>query len=89
MRLHAFSFTELAKRKGCEICVWYSEHIPGTLFKIHIKMCVVQYSSSQYLIFVPYYRAVNLVLSIVLNIVQLCIHTCTAVGSKVESTAVN
>jgi hypothetical protein len=29
MRLHAF--TELAKRKGCEICVWYSEHIPGQL----------------------------------------------------------
>jgi hypothetical protein len=26
MRLHAF--TKLAKRKGCEICVWYSEHFP-------------------------------------------------------------
>jgi hypothetical protein len=29
MRLHAF--TELAKREGCEICVWYSEHLPGEL----------------------------------------------------------
>ena len=29
MRLHAF--TELAKRKGCEICVWYSEHFSGLL----------------------------------------------------------
>ena len=29
MRMHAF--TELAKRKGCEICVWYSEHLPGEL----------------------------------------------------------
>jgi hypothetical protein len=29
MRLHAF--TELAKRKGCEICVWYSGQLPGGL----------------------------------------------------------
>ena len=29
MRLHAF--TELAKRQGCEICVYYSDHFPGTL----------------------------------------------------------
>jgi hypothetical protein len=35
MRLHAY--TELAKRKGCELCVWYSEHFSGLLFKIHIK----------------------------------------------------
>ena len=35
MRLHAF--TELAKHKGCGICVMYSELLPPELFKIHIK----------------------------------------------------
>jgi hypothetical protein len=35
MRLHTFA--ELAKHKRCGICVWYSEHLPGSLFKIHIK----------------------------------------------------
>ena len=29
MRLHAF--TELAKHKGCGVCVWYSEPLPGVL----------------------------------------------------------
>jgi hypothetical protein len=49
MRLHAF--TELAKRKGCEVCVWYSEHFSGLLLKIHIKsyscILVVQLSRAK------------------------------------------
>jgi hypothetical protein len=47
MRVHIF--TELAKHKGCGICVWSSEPLPGTLFfffiinKLKLPKAFLQY----------------------------------------------